>query len=69
MPNAQAQRAALYGARLKRRFHPRAEAPREPEACDNLSLDTVRGIADILGVGIGEARRLLAHNCPEDWQA
>lgn len=68
-PYAQAQRAALYGARLKRRFRPRAEAPREPESCDNLSLDSVRGIADTLGVGIDEARRLLAHNHPEDWQA
>lgn len=69
MPNAQAQRAALYGARLKRRFHPRAEAPREPESCDNLSLDRVAGLAQALGLGIDETRRLLAANQPEDWQA
>lgn len=43
-----------------------AESP--AESCDHLSLDSVRGVADTLGVGIDEARRLLAHNRPEDWQ-
>ena len=46
-----------------------AEAPREPEACDNLSLDRVAGLAQALGLGIDETRRLLAANQPEDWQA
>ena len=49
-----------------RRHVAAAESP--AESCDNLSLDSVRGVADTLGVGIDEARRLLAHNRPEDWQ-
>jgi hypothetical protein len=46
-----------------------AEAQSAPQSCDNLSLDSVRGVADTLGVGLDEARRLLAHNRPEDWRA
>lgn len=56
-------------ARIPNSFPVRLEAQvPEPTACDNLSLDSVRGIADTLGVGLDEARRLLAHNQPEDWR-
>lgn len=56
-------------ARIPNSFPVRPDTPpAETASCDNLSLDSVRGVADTLGVGIDEARRLLAHNRPEDWQ-
>lgn len=42
--------------------------PAKPESCDDLSLDSVAGVAQALGLGIDEARRLLAAHQPEDWQ-
>lgn len=57
-------------ARIPNSFPVRLEA-QVPEltACDNLSLDRVAGLAQALGLGIDETRRLLAANQPEDWQA
>lgn len=57
-------------ARIPNSFPVRPDTPpAETASCDNLSLDSVAGLAQALALSIDETRRLLAHNQPEDWQA